>query len=113
MPDSEARILTARPGLADPAGILLSEAMTDLMQTLRQKFQVVIVDTAPLDLVSDAAPMVRLSDRVVLMVLYGIPRQDVESALHELDELGATQVLTVLSMVPRSSRKKYDSNYSA
>jgi succinoglycan biosynthesis transport protein ExoP len=109
-PGSAARIITARSGLHDPAGFLLSEAMTNLLQQLRDKFQVVIIDTAPLNSVSDAAPVIRMSHNVVMMVRYGIPLEEVNAGFNSLFNLGAAQVSAVLSMAPRGSEKMYDYN---
>lgn len=110
---SAARVLTARSGLADPAGVLLSEAMNDLLSDLRTKFRVVIVDSAPLAPVSDAAPMIRLSDQIVFMVPFGMKRQEVENGLEAISKYDPPQMLTVLSMTPRSTQKKYGYYYTS
>lgn len=112
-PKSSARLLMAKSGLADPAGILLSDAMSDLLQELRQKFRVVIIDTAPLAPVSDAAPLIRMSDQVVLMVPHGMKREDVENGLETLAKLDPPQMLSVLSMMPRRFQKKYGYSYQS
>lgn len=101
-PESRAQVLTARRGLKDPAGFLLSDAMGSLMQKLRQRFRVIIVDTAPLSPLSDATPMIRMSDNVVLMARYGSEIADVEAGVDILGRLGATKVCTVLSLAPRT-----------
>lgn len=102
-PESKAQILTAQKDLNDPGGVLLTEAMSRLVMDLRKKFQMVIIDTAPLLPVSDAAPMVRTADTVVLMVRYGLPVHEVESGLEILRRLGVKKIATVLSMSPRTS----------
>jgi capsular exopolysaccharide synthesis family protein len=106
-PDSAAQILTARSGLGDPAGVLLSEAMANLIKDLRQRFRVVIIDTAPLGPVSDAAPIVRMADNVVLMVRYGTLDQDVQAGFDRLLNLGVKQISAVLSMAPRRTEETY------
>ncbi len=110
---SGARILTATPGLADPAGMLLSEDMTNLLQELRSLFRVVIIDTAPVGPVSDAAPMIRLADQVVLMVPYGMHRNQVEQGLETLTKLETPQILSVLSMTPRKMQEKDGYTYQS
>lgn len=110
---SATRVLTARSGLADPAGVLLSEAMSDLLTDLREKFRVVIIDSAPLAPVSDAAPMIQSSDQIVFMVPFGMRRQEVENGLESISKFDPPQMLTVLSMTPRSTQKKYGYYYTS
>lgn len=107
-PGSNARVLTAGSALVDPAGILLSDAMADLLVDLRSKFRFVIVDTAPMGLFPDATPIVRMSDNVVLMVRFGSPIQEAEAALYQLGKLGATRVSTVLSMARGKEQNSQD-----
>lgn len=112
-PASRARILTARTGINDPAGVLLSDAMSELVRKLRSRFRIVIFDTAPLMPVSDAVPLIRISDNVVLMVRYGTPLQELETGLEQLDKLGTGQVCAVLSMAPRTAGSAYSYNYNS
>lgn len=107
---SAAHVLTARSDTSDPAGLLLSEAMSTLLQQLREKFQMIIIDTAPLNSVSDAAPVIGMSDNVVMMVRYGIPLEEVNAGFNSLYNLGDGQVSAVLSMAPSGSEKMYDYN---
>ncbi|MFY1631816.1 polysaccharide biosynthesis tyrosine autokinase [Solwaraspora sp. WMMB335] len=51
----------------NPSELLGSQQMADLLSTLRQRFDVVIVDTAPLLPVTDAAPIAAQSDGAILV----------------------------------------------
>ena len=90
----------------------MSEATRKMVRELRQKFQVVIIDAAPLMPVSDAAPMVKIADHVLLMVRYGSPEPEVDAGLAILAKLNV-DVSIALSMAPRVSRRKHDRHYSA
>ncbi|MDO6587027.1 polysaccharide biosynthesis tyrosine autokinase [Salipiger sp. 1_MG-2023] len=106
-PDSGADVLTARSGLGDPAGLLLSESMEDLLRDLKQRYRAVILDTVPLTPVSDASPMIRAADQVVFMVRWGMDAGTVETALESLAKLDPQQMISVLSMSPQAPQKKY------
>lgn len=107
-PESHAEVLTARSGLGDPAGLLLSDPMGDLLGELKQRFRVVIVDTVPLTPVSDSSPMIRAADQVVFMVRCGMDSQSVEGALETLTKLDPPQMISVLSMSPQGAQSKYE-----
>ncbi|EIE48635.1 succinoglycan biosynthesis transport protein ExoP, putative [Citreicella sp. 357] len=107
-PESRADVLTARSGLGDPAGLLLSEPMGDLLGELKQRYRVVIVDTVPLTPVSDSSPMIRAADQVVFMVRCGMDSRTVEAALETLAKLDPPQMVSVLSMSPQGAQSKYE-----
>jgi len=99
-PGSDVRVLSCLPGLQDPAGVLLSRRMRDLIEELAGSFDVVIVDTAPLLAGSDAIPMAKVADRVILLARYGTPAEDIENSLETLSGVGVGVRCGVLTMVP-------------
>ena len=66
------------PGKTDmtACGLLRSEAMDNLLKEARQKFDVVIVDTPPLNLVTDAELICPLVDFSLFVLRYGRHRMD-------------------------------------
>lgn len=46
----------------NPGELLLTEKMKQLMQVLKKEYDMIILDTAPVGLVSDAIPLIRQSD---------------------------------------------------
>ena len=52
----------------NPAEILGSEMMVDFLQSVSEHFDYIIIDTPPVNVVSDALPVIRESDGVVLVV---------------------------------------------
>ena len=51
----------------NPAEILASRAMNTMLEQLSQKYDYIIIDTPPVNVVSDALPLIRKSDGVVLV----------------------------------------------
>lgn len=52
----------------NPAEILGSEMMVDFLQSVSEHFDYIIIDTPPVNVVSDALPVIRESDGMVLVV---------------------------------------------
>ena len=52
----------------NPAEILGSEPMTDFLKEVAEHFDYIIIDTPPINVVSDALPVIRESDGVVVVV---------------------------------------------
>lgn len=93
----------------NPAELLASEQMQTLLQNLQQKYDYIIIDTPPLNVVSDAVPLIKNSDGVVLVVRENRStttelRQTVES----LQMVDAKIIGLILNDVD-SRRKRYRS----
>jgi succinoglycan biosynthesis transport protein ExoP len=67
----------------NPAEIIESQAMERLMKSAKSEYDVVVIDTPPLTVVSDAFPLLRKADGVVIVGRVGRNRRDVAERLHE------------------------------
>lgn len=97
----------------NPAEILGSKRMRDLLESLKAKYDFVLLDTPPLNLVTDAAVLGAESDSVILVARAG---STVRGALrYALDQLGAVKAPmggVIFNDVSYSGREKYyGSNY--
>lgn len=61
-------VLTSGLITPNPAEILGSELMSDFLKELHKYFDYIIIDTPPINLVSDALPIVRQSDGIIVVV---------------------------------------------
>ncbi|MBE6701315.1 MAG: CpsD/CapB family tyrosine-protein kinase [Ruminococcaceae bacterium] len=52
----------------NPSEILASRSMKTLLDELSKKYDFILIDTPPVNIVSDALPLIRISDGVVLVV---------------------------------------------
>ncbi|MDB4883302.1 MAG: Non-specific protein-tyrosine kinase, partial [Gemmatimonadetes bacterium] len=93
----------------DDAGFLLSlDSMREAHDALCSSFQVVILDTPPLGIVSDAAALSMLVDKVILVARANVtPRDALEFAAEELWRLGAPLVGSVLNDIDASKEVGY------
>jgi len=55
----------------NPSELLHSARMTDLIEILKSRYDIIMIDTAPIGLVSDAIPIIRLSDVNVFVIRSG------------------------------------------
>ena len=79
-------------GLAapNPAEMLASERMSAILAQLETQFDYIIFDTPPINVVSDALPLIKISDGVVLIVRAGVTvYSDFDQALSALEFIEA------------------------
>lgn len=91
----------------NPSEMLGSKAMTRLIEVLKENYDVVILDTAPLQAVTDAQIISTKADGVILVVrAESTKKESVIQAKSLLEKVGANILGTVLNGV-ENSRKKY------
>ncbi|MFD2740007.1 GumC family protein [Sulfitobacter aestuarii] len=102
---SDALVVTSRSTPNDPGGILISDGMEQLVKGLSQHFDVVIIDTSPLLAVTDAVPLARLSNEVVLLARAGRSRSgDIEDVLQMLARVNVQVTSVALTMASSQDR---------
>jgi len=73
MQSSQANLdfIISGPVPPNPSELLHSLRMTELITTLKSKYEVIMIDTAPIGLVSDAIPLIRMSDINLFVIRSG------------------------------------------
>lgn len=85
----------------NPSELLGSEAMAQLLERLRSRFDNIILNTPPLLPVTDAAVLAAVADGVVVVVRAGrTTRHQLMQAMRSLQAVGARVLGTVLNMAP-------------
>ena len=115
-PDSGLHVLTAGARSASSSSDLLGSApMTDLMSALRHAYDLIVIDSPPVHLVSDARILSTMADRTVYVVRWEKSRRDiVRLGLRQLMEAGADVAGVALNMVNVRKNARYgyaDSGY--
>jgi capsular exopolysaccharide synthesis family protein len=91
-------VLPAGPQPPNPANLLSSPSMESVMHDLRGRFEHLVVDSAPLLMVTDATILSRLVDGVVLVVESGITARRALVRAHKILESAGGRILgTVLN----------------
>jgi capsular exopolysaccharide synthesis family protein len=90
-------VIDAGPSPSNPAELLAGPRMQELIKEHRKNYDHIIVDSAPVLLVSDAKALVRLVDATLLVFNAAATRRGAaQRTIHELREVGATIVGCVL-----------------
>lgn len=85
----------------NPAELLQTEAMEQLIGELRRRFDVVLIDGPPLLPVSDAASLARLSTGALLVVRHGVTtREQVDACAKRLAAVHAPLLGAIVNMTP-------------
>ena len=64
-------LIVSGPVPPNPSELLHSDRMTQLIKSLKERYDVIMIDTAPIGLVSDAIPLIRVSDINIFVIRSG------------------------------------------
>jgi len=97
-----------RPEKINAADILASNRFKDLVKVLSREYDMVILDTPPALVVTDARVISSLVDAVIYVVRWDkTPRGAVTDGINELSTVDAPVIGTVLSMINEAKAAKY------
>lgn len=95
-------VLTSGVLPPDPAELLQSRALADLLATLRQQFDTIIIDAPPLLPVTDAGILATQADGTLLVVRYGkTTRDQIRGSVARLNSVNARFIGTLLNRSPQ------------
>lgn len=107
-PGSALSILPARSMVGVPLDILNSKAMEDLLEVVRESYDLVVLDCPPIIPVAEAQILSRLADKTVFCVLWDkTPREAVTRALRQLRGVQADLAGTILTKVQMHKQSRY------
>jgi polysaccharide biosynthesis transport protein len=105
---SGAWVLPLAETVYSPLDVFGSEAMDRLLEELRRRFDIVLLDTAPVIPVSDTRILAAKADVVVLLAQWRkTPRRVIESAIASLNFVGADIAGIALTQVDAHELSKY------
>lgn len=97
--------VAAGPIPPNPAELLQSQAMTELLRQMREQYDVVLLDAPPLLPVTDAALLSAKADGAMLVISHGkVTRDQVRSSVERLNQVDAHLVGLVLNRVPAKAK---------
>jgi capsular exopolysaccharide synthesis family protein len=92
----------------NPAELIESRAMENVLKQIKPAYDLVVIDTPPLTAVSDAFPLLREVDGVIIVGRVGRNRRDIAERLHEtLTGAGAPLLGVVANGVKASGPGSY------
>jgi capsular exopolysaccharide synthesis family protein len=92
-------LLTAGSAVPNPAELLTSNKMRETMSALRQNYDTILIDTAPLMLASETSALATMVDGVMFVVGAMTPKPNVQRARQRLEYVGAKVLGVVLNRV--------------
>ena len=110
-------IITSGSIPPNPAEILGSELMSEFLKEISKHFDYIIIDTPPINVVSDALPVVRMSDGIIVVIKSNSSTHpELAKTIEALKFIQANILGFVVNFVEnKSSRysKKYGYTYTA
>jgi capsular exopolysaccharide synthesis family protein len=101
-------VLTAGKRPPNPAEIIRSHKLHDLIGTLKEHYDHVLIDSAPFGIISDAAPLIKLADGVILAVRFNQAKEpELDLTIENLQKVKAN----VLGVVMTAFDHKKSSGY--
>ena len=95
-------------GSANPPDVLVSQQMQRLLVDLRNGYDLIVLDSAPVLPVSDSRVLSRLADKTVFVVRWAeTPKEAAQGGVRELKNFNADIAGIVLSAVDTTKQAKY------
>ena len=106
------RVITSGPVPANPAELLESDAMDELIRWLRGKADFLLLDTAPALIVADALALAPRCDGAVIVAdARNTTRGALARVRHELNSVGVPIIGAILNRLDRAQAKRYPDQY--
>jgi polysaccharide biosynthesis transport protein len=104
----EADVLLGDKGQSNAADIFSSDRFASMLEELRRKYDVIIIDTPPVLIVPDARVIAQNVDATVFVVKWDkTERQQVIGALREFESVGKPVSGLVLNQISPRGMKRY------
>jgi len=105
-------VLSAGAPPSDPASLFALASARRVLTDLGDNFDVVVFDTSPINVVTDAALLASLVDAVILVARSGVTTpEDLSFAMEQLRHVGAPVIGTVLNDIDIARDATYDGAY--
>ena len=104
-------ILTSGKIPPNPSEMINSTTMSNLLAELKMKYDIVIIDSSPLEAVTDGQILSTKADGTILVLKAGVSKiESVKEAKNLLNKVGANIIGLVINQISKS-KKNYDYYY--
>ncbi len=95
----------------NPAEMVASDGVARLLEEMKKHYDYIILDTTPVNIVSDALSLVPVSDGVVMVIRPKyIARKEIQNAIHQLEFVGA-KILGAVANGVQEEKHSYGRGY--
>jgi capsular exopolysaccharide synthesis family protein len=103
-------VISAGPIPPNPSELLLTSSLKELLDQLRQEYEYIILDTAPIGLVSDAMQLIEFSDINLFVVRHDYTEIDLLNFINERYQNKMIKNLSlIVNSLPLDESKGYNS----
>jgi succinoglycan biosynthesis transport protein ExoP len=107
-------VMTAGEVPPNPLELLSSRRFHDVIEKLREAFDIIVIDSAPLQLVSDALVLSQLANSIIYVVKAdSTPYQLAQNGIKRLRQVNAPLAGVVLNQLDLEKAEKYYGEYAA
>ncbi len=104
-------IITAGNIPPNPSELLVSNQMANLLEQLKELFDIIIIDGTPCELVTDSVILSRIVDSTIIVTAHNMTKKDaLQRAVRNIQNVGGTIAGVVLNKVPITA-KRYEESY--
>lgn len=105
-------VITSGPTPPNPAELLGSKKMKNVILELKENFDIILIDAPPVLPVTDGQVLSTISDGVILVAAYGkADKGAIVKAKDLITKVGAKVIGVVLNMIPTNSDGYYGKHY--
>jgi capsular exopolysaccharide synthesis family protein len=104
-------VITSGPVPPNPSELIQSELMEKVVEKLREVYDVIILDTPPIGLVTDARTLMHLSDTSIYVMRAGHSKKGFVQKIKELSQLQEIHGLAILLNDVKIDRSGYGYGY--
>jgi capsular exopolysaccharide synthesis family protein len=105
-------VLTSGKIPANPAEIVNSNSIKELIKNLSEDYDYIFIDTPPVALVSDPITIATYADAVVVTIAYSeTEKEAAKKSIDSLKSVNANIIGTILNKIPVTKQNKYYYNY--
>ncbi len=97
----------------NPSEALASDVMKEMLETVKNNYDFIVLDAPPLNVVSDALPIIKLSDGVLLVLKEGKSKHtDLVKTIKQIELIEAKIIGFVLNYSSEASKDSYHYKYN-
>ena len=102
-------VLCAGSRVPNPSELLASTQMEDMLEMLSKRFDYIVIDSAPLNMVSDSYPVIKKTDGVLLVVYqHKSDYKELDKTMRRLEMMDCKVLGFVLNGAADKKQKTYD-----
>jgi succinoglycan biosynthesis transport protein ExoP len=105
-------VIVAGANPPNPAELIESKAMSEILSELTKRYELVVIDTAPIGVVSDALPLLRMADGLIVVARIGETTRDTAHEMRDqLDRLDVPVLGLVANLIKLRRGGRYGYGY--